>query len=481
MTERSIDLAAKRLGGMVVEANDEFFAAKEHLVLPEAPVFHPHRYTDRGKEMDGWETRRRRGVDLAEDDPYDWAIVRLGVPGVVRSVVVDTSFFRGNNPASTAVDGRLDDSDWVELVPRNPLQGDHRNTFTVEDAVTCSAVRLRIFPDGGIARLRVHGDPLPDLRALVDPAGRAELAGTLHGGRIEDCSDAFFSSPHNLLAPGDAVDMGDGWETRRRRGRGHDWVVVRLAAEARVEHVEVLTTHFKGNYPDRAAIDVGDGQTWQEVIAPTPLAPHDRRRLAPAEPAVGSHVRLRIFPDGGVARLRVHGQVTEDGWDRFGAARLDALPRWRAEADLLACCGSRRWAEQVAAGRPYGGITSLRAAAERAADALEPADWLEAFAAHPRIGERTGGAWSRREQASASGADQAVLEALVAGNRAYEERFGHVFLIYATGKSADEMLAALQERLGNDPATELKVAAEQQREITALRIHKLCRPEGVAT
>jgi allantoicase len=506
-----LDLAGKRLGGMALAASDEFFAPKERLLEPAAPVFVPGRYTDRGKWMDGWETRRRRAPG------HDWCVVRLGVPGVVRGVLVDTAHFKGNQPEACSLDGLATESDlagadpaagdgWVELVGRTELAPDAEHRLEVADPVRVTHVRLRIYPDGGVARLRVHGEPLPDLRMLAGPRARLDLAAATSGGEAVACSDMFFSSRHNLVMPGDAADMGEGWETRRRRGPGHDWALVRLAAEAAVERVEVATTHFKGNYPESCEVEACSAPAaarpevpeagWWTLVPRSPLRPHALHAFPVDDDRPATHVRLVIHPDGGVSRLRVFGRVTDEGWRRWGVGWLDALPAPRAEAELLACCASRAWAAGVAAARPFGDAATLAATADEVWARLGPDDWLEAFAAHPRIGERVaaapgapegagaarppGGtaAWSAGEQAGVAGADPAVLAELAEGNRVYEERFGHVFLICATGLSADAMLAALRERLGNDPATELRVAAEEQRKITHLRLEKLFRPEG---
>jgi allantoicase len=513
-----LDLAARRLGGMALAANDEFFAPKERLLEPAAAVFLPDRYTDRGKWMDGWETRRRR------DPGHDWCVVRLGVPGVVRGVVVDTAHFKGNHPQACSVEGlaaagdgppsgavladRAAEAGWVELVPRTELQPDTEHRLPVAHPVRVTHLRLNIHPDGGVARLRVHGEPLPDLRAVAGPEAHLDLAAASSGGEAVDCSDMFFSSRHNLVMPGDAATMGEGWETRRRRGPGHDWVVVRLAAEASIERVEVATTHFKGNYPESCEVEAcsapaaGRQETpaggWWTAVPRSRLGPHATHAFPVADGRAATHVRLNVHPDGGVSRLRVLGQVTDDGWRRWGAGWLDALPARRAAAELLACCGSRAWAAGVAAARPFGDAEALAAAADKVWVRLGPDDWLEAFAAHPRIGERAAAApdapaerpaassapaaptWSAGEQAGVAEADQATLAELAAGNRKYEERFGHVFLVCATGRSAGELLAALRQRLGNDPATELRVAAEEQRKITHLRLEKLFRPEGRA-
>ena len=491
------DLAAKRLGGMVLAASDEFFAPKERLLEPSAPVFVAGRYTDRGKWMDGWETRRRR------EPGNDWALVRLGLPGVVRAVRVDTTHFRGNHPAAcslagiaadaaASVDSLLgNDAAWVELLPPYPLEPDAEHRIAVEPAPRVTHVRLWIFPDGGVARLRVLGEPMPDLRRLAG-RGSLDLAAAATGGEVVACSDMAFGSSRNLLLPGDAVDMGDGWETRRRRGPGHDWAVVRLAAEATIDRVEVGTTHYKGNFPDRCSVeacaqpDAGSGQAperdgdWWPLVPETRLGPHrqhvftDLAAEAAARPA--THVRLSIYPDGGISRLRVVGGVSDAGWDRWGVRWLNALPSEQAETELLACCASREWASGVAAARPFADAGALAASADAVWESLGPDDWLEAFAAHPRIGDRVDGSSpSAREQAGIGGAADGLLEALADDNREYERRFGHVFLISASGRGADELLAALRERLGNDPEAELRVAADEQRKITGLRLSGLLR------
>jgi allantoicase len=480
------DLAARRLGGMVLVANDEFFAPKENLLEPGAPAFDPDRYTDRGKEMDGWETRRRR------EPGHDWCIVRLGVPGIVRGAIVDTSFFRGNYPDRCSLEGAVAEEDdvtgveWFELLPESALEGDSVNRFDVASPLRVTHVRLNIVPDGGVARLRVHGEPLPDLRTLTDPGGRADVAASLSGGVVLDASDLFFSSPQNLIAPGDSHGMHDGWETRRRRVEGRDWVVLRLATETEIERVELDTSNFKGNYPDACSLDVrvtpdvaADPEAepeWSELLSRRKLGPHRRFAFPIDPPAPATHVRLNIHPDGGVARLRVHGRVTDEGWRSFGVRWLNAQTPELFEERVLACCGSRAWASELQEARPFATFDALLQTADDVWAALSHDDRLEAFAAHPRIGERDGSAWARREQAGTAGASDEVLEALEAGNREYEERFGHVFLIDATGKSVEEMLEAMSARLANDPETELAEAAEQQRRITRLRLEKLVRP-----
>ena len=324
-----IDLASERMGGAVVVANDEFFAAKDRLVIGAAAVWREGEYTERGKWMDGWETRRRREVD---NESHDWCVIRLGAPGIVRGVDVDTSFFTGNYPASCAIDAcalpglprpeELTAAAWQPLLPRTPLKGDTHNLFDVSNTPAATHLRLRIFPDGGVARLRVYGEAVADWERLR-LRGDVDLAAAQHGGVVVACSDMFFGSRHNLIMPGDATHMGDGWETKRRRGPGHDWTIVRLGARGTIRRVEVDTRHFKGNAPGACSLDAFDGdeagalrhadagaEQWKALLTRTPLQPHARHTFEDTVVNLGdvTHVRFNIFPDGGVGRLRLFGR-----------------------------------------------------------------------------------------------------------------------------------------------------------------------------
>ncbi|HEU5184757.1 MAG TPA: allantoicase [Gemmatimonadaceae bacterium] len=321
-----LDLAAERLGGAALLANDEFFAPKENLLRPTPPEWREGVFTERGKWMDGWETRRRRTPG------HDWCIVRLGLPGIVRGVVVDTTYFRGNYPEHCSLDGcfvegtpsaetLVTSGAWHEIMPKTTLQGDTRNDIGVKRGETVTHVRLSIFPDGGVARLRVHGEVVPDWGRLLR-SGEIDLAAMENGGWVVVCSDMFFGHRQNLILPGRSTHMGDGWETRRRRGPGNDWTIVRLGRPGSVRRVEVDTDHFKGNAPGACSMSwchVPDGTAdtlmsanviWHELLPRTDLQPHARHRfeheLRTAESA--THVRLDIYPDGGVARLRVFGR-----------------------------------------------------------------------------------------------------------------------------------------------------------------------------
>ena len=316
-----IDLADIRLGGAVIDASDEFFADKDRLIDPKPPIWIDDRYTDRGKWMDGWETRRRR------EPGHDWCVVRLGAPGVVRGVDVETTYFKGNFPESCAIDvcqdpnltGGWEAAPWTEVLSRRPLTGDSHNRFDVVAAVPATHLRLRIFPDGGVARLRVYGEVTPDWMRLSE-RGEIDLAAAQHGGWVVVCSDMFFGHCQHLIMPGEARTMGEGWETRRRRDGGHDWSIVRLGHAGRILRAEIDTRHFKGNAPGACSLEatvdrLRDPQDphaeWQSLLERTPLQP-DRVHLFDRELAAidgTTHVRFNIYPDGGVARLRLFGRI----------------------------------------------------------------------------------------------------------------------------------------------------------------------------
>ncbi|HEV7472627.1 MAG TPA: allantoicase [Pyrinomonadaceae bacterium] len=326
-----VDLASEKLGGAVLVANDEFFAPKENLLKPSSPIFMEGKYTDLGKWMDGWETRRRRTPG------YDWCIIRLGAPGIIRGVVVDTSFFRGNYPEHfsleacalpglpTAEDLSSESIAWTQLLPQLPLSGDSQNPFAVESEQAVTHLRLKIYPDGGVARLRVYGEVLPDWDRLKRIGGDTDLAAVENGGRVLACSDMFFGHRHNLIMPGRAANMSDGWETKRRRGPGHDWVIIKLGKPGQVRRLEVDTAWFKGNFPEscsleatsvaaEAAADLTDLSTaWKSILPRTKLQAHTRHFFENEifDAGTVSHLRFNIFPDGGVSRLRVYGQIHE--------------------------------------------------------------------------------------------------------------------------------------------------------------------------
>jgi allantoicase len=501
-----VDLAAAAIGGRVVGASDDYFAAADNLIAPGRGIFIDGKFTDRGKWMDGWESRRKRVAG------HDWCVLELGAPGTAVGFDVDTHHFVGNSPAFVSIDGvhapratpleALAALEWREILPQMPVRPDAQNLFAAIPGAPVTHVRLNIFPDGGVARFRVFGQVAPDWTppALDEPSrahvveGSVDLAAVANGALALACSDAFFGPMNNLLLPGRAENMGGGWETRRKRlpqhGTLHDWIVIRLAARGAISTIEVDTNHFKGNYPDRCALqgidapgaritDLIASQAWVPILPEAKLAADDRRFFTTEIVAHGpvSHVRLTIYPDGGVSRLRLWGTRAPQPHEVLNGLALED-----ARAALLRCCGATRWAGWLLTQRPFAASQALEKAAPGGWTQMERADILEAFAHHPEIGADVAAlrarfpstaAWSSAEQAGVSGADDAVLEALAEGNARYRRTFGYTFIVCATGKTAAEMLALLQARLPNDPDTELRVAAAEQAKITRLRLERL--------
>ncbi|HEY6727650.1 MAG TPA: allantoicase [Polyangiaceae bacterium] len=325
-----VNLADRTLGARVVGSSDDYFASAENLIAPGRAEFDATRFTDRGKWMDGWESRRRRGTG------YDWCIVEFGVTGECAAFDIDTQHFNGNQPAFASIDAALGppgaslaalgELGWHELLPQVPLQATTQNLFAAEQRAAVNYLRLNIFPDGGVARLRAFGRVVPrwdpevhdDLTSARVRPGMVDLAALKHGATPVACSNAHFAPMHQLLLPGRAENMGGGWETRRRRGPGHDWIIVALAARGAPELVEIDTNHFKGNYPDRASLEVLDlpgapratdlieSEHWRPLLPETRLGP-DARQFFDVPALAATHVRLNVFPDGGVSRLRLWG------------------------------------------------------------------------------------------------------------------------------------------------------------------------------
>ncbi|MET7770673.1 allantoicase [Nocardia sp. NPDC005366] len=309
------DLAVRPLGGSVIWANDESFAEKENLINPGPAEYQPSTFGHKGQIYDGWETRRHRG-----EPGDDTAVVRLGVPGVIRGIVVDTAWFTGNYPPAVSVSaleiegyptaGEIAErADWVTLIDHAKVSGDSRNLYPVGDGNRWTHVKLTMHPDGGVARLRVHGRGRPDPELLG--LGPLDLAALENGALVLACSNRFYSSPNQLLYPGLARRMGDGWETARRRDHGNDWVRIRLAGPGLIRLAEIDTSYFLGNSPGAARLTgrTTDG-TEVELLARTALLPDTRHRFAITPMAASvEEVRLDIYPDGGLARLRLFGEL----------------------------------------------------------------------------------------------------------------------------------------------------------------------------
>lgn len=353
------DLASRWLGGSVIAASDESFGDKENLLNPEPAAFAPGQYGNRGEIVDGWETRRRR------EPGHDWALVRLGTPGIVSSIDVDTSYFTGNFPEFGRIEAcgyegypspaELDGpgTDWAEIVPRSPLRGDMHNTFPVSDLRRFTHVRLATFPDGGVARLRVLGRVVLDPR-LFDGLS-FDLASQEHGGMVVASSDGFYTSARMLNRPDRARTMGEGWETRRRRDSGHDFVVFQLGMPGQLRQLIVDTAHFKYNASAEIAVfgshlepaPPAASSTWHPLLSRTRLQPDTRHVFAlPPQPEPLAAVRIDAYPDGGISRVQMIGALDAGARRRTGLSWFNSLP----DAQATQCLQAAGLSDSVAAG-----------------------------------------------------------------------------------------------------------------------------------
>ncbi len=321
---QKLDLAAEKLGGKVLFATDDFFAEKENLIKAGRGIFITDKYTDRGKWMDGWESRRKR------TEGHDWCIVQLAAPGRIAGFDIDTNFFLGNHPPHASVEAVLladaspvkdwgKDVEWKEILSKSYLDAGSQNFYECNSNEVFSHIRLHIYPDGGVARLKVYGDVEKDWKALSENES-LDLGFALNGGKAIACNDMFFSAMDNLIMPDRGANMGDGWETKRNRTPGNrDWVIIKLGHPGIIEKMVVDTCHFKGNYPDRCSVEacmsdndsvVLDGEAnWQTILPEQKLsADHEHEFAAEITKIAASHIRLNIYPDGGISRLRLIGK-----------------------------------------------------------------------------------------------------------------------------------------------------------------------------
>lgn len=326
------DLAAERLGGKVLFATDDFFAEKENLIKPTRGIFIADKYTDRGKWMDGWESRRKRIAG------HDWAVIQLATPGKITGFDIDTNFFLGNHPPHASIEAvNITDTSslknlptnetgwenigWKEILQKSNLDAGSQNFFQINSNEIFTHIRLHIYPDGGVARCRVYGEVFKNWN-IVAAGEEVDLAAAINGGKAIACNDMFFSAMSNLIMPNRGVNMGDGWETKRNRTPGNrDWVILKLATAGIINRIIVDTAHFKGNYPDSCTIEacyiksdddvVNDKVEWSLLLPQEKLSAdkeHEFIRNINCPNSV-THVRLNIFPDGGVSRLRLFGTI----------------------------------------------------------------------------------------------------------------------------------------------------------------------------
>jgi allantoicase len=324
LIRRHINVADARLGAVPIFATDEFFAPAARMLNPSEPEWRAGVYDAHGKWMDGWETRRRR------DQGHDHCIVRLAGPCTLALLEIDTRYFTGNYPPLVSVQACCAEAGpdaatpWTELLPSSALKGDQRNFFELPSTGPWTHLKVNIYPDGGIARLRVYGTLSRDWTQL--DGQEMDLAAALNGGRALACSDEHYGSMGNLLLPGRGASMADGWETRRRRGPGYDWVIVRLGCSGRISGVELDTAHFKGNYPHQVSLHAAlvresDGDLaseclhWPVLLEPELLHADSVVQFRAPLRNLGSvsHVRINMHPDGGLSRVRLFGLPDRGG------------------------------------------------------------------------------------------------------------------------------------------------------------------------
>lgn len=329
------DLVAERLGGKALLCSDDFFAEKENLLKPGRGVFIADKYTDRGKWMDGWESRRKRIPG------HDWCIIQLATSGKIHGVDIDTNHFLGNHPPHASIDAcyispesntDFKETTWIEILPKSILKAGAQNFYEIKDRNVYTHVRLNIYPDGGVARLKVYGEVFKNWD-MINEEEIIDLAAAVNGGKSILCNDMFFSHMDNLIMPGRGINMGDGWETKRNRTpNNRDWVIVRLAHKGIIEKILIDTCHFKGNYPDTCLLEgctlslrdenklhTSEVQ-WITILPQTKLnadAEHYfAERASTGEIGIENkgpftHVRLSILPDGGVSRMRLWGRIVK--------------------------------------------------------------------------------------------------------------------------------------------------------------------------
>lgn len=359
-----VDLASRRLGGQTLSCSDDFFAEMENLLKPGRGVFIEDKYTDRGKWMDGWESRRRRFLpDGTTNDglDHDWCVIKLGAQGRIRGINADTNHFLGNAPQHVSLEAcnsnaePSETTEWVEIIPKTAVEPGSENLMDCSSEEVWTHVRFHIYPDGGVARLRVYGEVVPDASLFVENE-LIDLAAIQNGGRALVCSDMFFSHMQNLLMPERGKDMGDGWETKRRRmigdaeqDRANDWLILALAQAGSIRKILVDTCHFKGNFAESFALEgctlspeqatnidmlkqdahedalfrepseskkdsEASAINWQSIMPRTKLYA-DREHIfvqeVQASDQAFTHVRVKMYPDGGISRLRLWGAVAE--------------------------------------------------------------------------------------------------------------------------------------------------------------------------
>lgn len=332
---RWVNLASEKLGAKAVKCSDDFFAPMHRMLKDDDAVFIDGKYDDNGKWMDGWESRRKRIAG------HDWCIIALAKPGIIHGIEIDTTHFTGNYPPAASIEACHSEADipleddgknnkWVEIIEQNVLEGDSKHQYAVSNSEVFTHIRVNIYPDGGIARLRVYAQPRVNWEKLA--AGElVDIAAALNGGVALAANNEHFGGIRNLLTPGRGVNMGDGWETRRRREPGNDWVVIALARRGKIREIEIDTAHYKGNYPESCNVLGANltphvaanmdwlnlntvksaSENWDVVLNKVKLQADKQHYFKHEIIDAGliTHIRINIFPDGGLSRVRMLADI----------------------------------------------------------------------------------------------------------------------------------------------------------------------------
>ena len=319
-TNGLIDLAQPRLGTKIIFKTDDFFASANRIIEPSPAIFKEGLFDKNGKWMDGWESRRKRTKG------HDYIILKLGKPGSIKKVDVDTSYFNGNQPAMISIEGTNSNSNkinqlkWKPLLSKKKTRANSHHFFTINIKNIFTHIKFNIFPDGGVARLRLFGS-IAKSNKLKNK--KINLASLLNGASVIACNNEHFGKAENILAPGKAKNMGDGWETRRRRGVGFDWLILNSLDGKEIDKIEISTHHFKGNFPSHCSLQatyipasknskiiVNSSVKWKYLLKEAKLSSNKihifKNNLMKKDKI--NFIKINIFPDGGISRFKIYGK-----------------------------------------------------------------------------------------------------------------------------------------------------------------------------
>ena len=324
INKKMINLAEPRLGSKVIFKTDDFFASAHRILKPESPIFKEDVFDKHGKWMDGWETRRRRIKG------FDCLIIKLGKPGKIFNVDLDTTHFSGNQPTHASLEACYSKNKpnkktkWIKILNKKKLNPNKNHNFKINNKFTFNYIRLNIFPDGGMARIRLFGKI--DMKKVNTNEKTTNLSSVLNGASIVGCNNEHFGKAENVIAPGKGKNMGDGWETRRSRGKNFDWLIIKFGKAGIISKLEIDTHHFKGNYPDSCSIQtaailkkvsnsyvVKNSTKWKVILNKAKLKANKKHIFKSIRMNKNkvNFLKINIYPDGGISRIRVFGKFAK--------------------------------------------------------------------------------------------------------------------------------------------------------------------------